>query len=134
MLTNPQKHTYNKTILIIEDEEAMLQALYDKFTFEGFYAEKAKNGREGLELIHKDTPDVIILDIIMPTMDGISFLKEIRTIPEYCTIPVIILSNLNPNDEVRYLVAKSQPAFYLIKSETKLEALLTKVKEVLHVS
>lgn len=131
MPTNPKKTTYNKTILVVEDEAAMLHALYDKFTLEGFYVEKASNGREGLEILREDKPNLILLDVIMPTMDGVSMLKEIRSNPEYNTIPIIILSNLNPNDEVLYLVARSQPAYYLIKSETKLEVLLAKVKTIL---
>lgn len=131
MPTNSKKTTYNKTILVVEDEAAMLHALFDKFTLEGFYVEKASNGREGLDILREDRPDLILLDVIMPTMDGVSMLKEIRANPEYNTIPIIILSNLNPNDEVLYLVAKSQPAYYLIKSETKLETLLAKVKLIL---
>lgn len=134
MSTNPQKHTYDKTILVVEDEVAMLHALYDKFTLEGFYVEKAKDGEDAMELIKMDKPDLILLDVIMPKMDGITFLKEIRSKAEYDGIPVIILSNLNPNDEVLYLITRSQPAYYLIKSETKLEALLTKVKSILHVT
>ncbi len=131
MPTNSKKTTYNKTILVVEDEAAMLHALYDKFTLEGFYVEKASNGREGMEILREDKPDLILLDVIMPTMDGVSMLKEVRSNPEYNAIPIIILSNLNPNDEVLYLVARSQPAYYLIKSETKLEALLAKVKSIL---
>ncbi len=133
-MANPQKHTYRKTILIVEDEEEMLHALYDKFTLEGFYVEKAKNGLEGLEKLKMDKPDLIILDVIMPTMDGVSMLKEIRGNPENSSIPVFILSNLNPNDEIMYMVAKSMPAYYLIKSETKLEMLLAKVKEALQIN
>jgi CheY-like chemotaxis protein len=90
-----------------------------------------KQAWDGMEILREDKPDLILLDVIMPTMDGVSMLKEVRSNPEYNAIPIIILSNLNPNDEVLYLVARSQPAYYLIKSETKLEALLAKVKSIL---
>ena len=129
--SNPKKTVYNKTVLIVEDETAMQNALFDKFTMEGFFVVTAKNGVDGLEQATREIPDLILLDIIMPIMDGMTLLKEIRARAPLSTVPIILLSNLNPNDEVLYTVNMLQPTYYMIKSETKLEVLIRKVKEIL---
>lgn len=129
-----QHKTYNKTILVVEDEPAMLAALHDKFTLSGFYVLKAGNGTDGLDVAEKEHPDLVILDVIMPSKDGITMMKEMRSKDGLEAVPIIILSNLNPNDEVSYLVERCQPAYYLIKSETKLEDLLNKVKSILRIT
>ena len=120
-----------KTILIIEDELPMLKALSDKFSREGFETLEAKDGEEGLAIAISKKPDLIILDIFMPVMDGKIMFEKLRTDEWGKTVPVIILTNLNPDDKTLDALMKSGPSYYFIKSKWKLEELVEKVKKEL---
>lgn len=85
----------NKTILIVEDEESLRSILMDKFRFEKFKVHGAKNGEEGLEKVMKIIPDIILLDIVMPKMNGMIMLRKMKDIVAVKDIPVIVLSNLS---------------------------------------
>ena len=122
-----------KTILIIEDELPMLKALSDKFTLEGFEILEAKDGAEGLETAISKKPDLIILDIFMPVMDGKAMFEKLRQDAWGKTVPVIILTNLNPDDKTLDQLMKNGPSYYFIKSKWKLEELVAKVKSELGV-
>jgi len=120
-----------KTILIIEDELPMLKALSDKFTLEGFEILEAKDGAEGLKVATSQKPDLIILDIFMPVMDGKVMFEKLRGDVWGKTVPVIILTNLNPDDKTLDALMKNGPSYYFIKSKWKLEELVSKVKKEL---
>ena len=120
-----------KTILIIEDELPMLKALSDKFTLEGFEIMEAKDGAEGLKVATSKKPDLIILDIFMPVMDGKTMFEKLRQDDWGKTVPVIILTNLNPDDKTLDELMKNGPSYYFIKSKWKLEELVSKVKKEL---
>lgn len=68
----------SKTILVVEDQIPILQILVYRFDSEGFNVIEAKNGKDGLELALKEHPDLILLDIILPKLDGIEMLKKLR--------------------------------------------------------
>jgi DNA-binding response OmpR family regulator len=120
-----------KTILIIEDELPMLKALSDKFTLEGFEILEAKDGAEGLKVAISKKPDLIILDIFMPVMDGKVMFEKLRADEWGQTVPVVILTNLNPDDKTLDKLMKNGPSYYFIKSKWKLEELVSKVKKEL---
>jgi DNA-binding response OmpR family regulator len=120
-----------KTILITEDELPMLKALSDKFTLEGFEILEAKDGAEGLKAAIEKKPDLIILDIFMPVMDGKAMFEKLRQDAWGKTVPVIILTNLNPDDKTLDELMKNGPSYYFIKSKWKLEELVAKVKKEL---
>lgn len=120
-----------KTILIIEDELPMLKALSDKFTLEGYEILEAKDGAEGLKIAVSKKPDLIILDIFMPVMDGKTMFEKLRQDAWGKTVPVIILTNLNPDDKTLDALMKNGPSYYFIKSKWKLEELVEKVKKEL---
>ena len=122
-----------KTILIIEDELPMLKALSDKFTLEGFEILEAKDGAEGLKVATSKKPNLIILDIFMPVMDGKTMFEKLRQDDWGKTVPVIILTNLNPDDKTLDELMKNGPSYYFIKSKWKLEELVEKVKKELEV-
>jgi DNA-binding response OmpR family regulator len=82
-----------KTILIIEDEEIIRGILQKKIEKEGFQVEVAENGEEGVEKIREVIPDIIILDIVMPIMDGFGVLEEMKKDEKIANIPVIVVSN-----------------------------------------
>lgn len=124
-MKKPQK------ILIIEDEPALLTALVDKFSHEGSSCLEAKNGEEGLAVALREHPDVILLDIIMPVMNGIMMLKKLIADNEWGkTVPVIILTNLNDAEKVSGSVTCGKYE-YLIKSDWQIEDIVKKVKEKL---
>ncbi|MFA5871436.1 MAG: response regulator [Parcubacteria group bacterium] len=123
-----------KKLLIIEDELPMLRVLSDKFTLEGFSILEARNGEEGLEIALKTKPDLIILDLFMPVMDGKSMMEKLRQDPWGKDVPIIILTNLNPDDKTLNEIIASGPAYYFIKSKWKLEDLVKKIKEELEIS
>ena len=120
-----------KTILIVEDELPMLKALSDKFALEGFEILEAKDGEEGLKTATSKKPDLIILDIFMPVMDGKVMFQKLRADEWGKTVPVIILTNLNPDDKTLDDLMKNGPSYYFIKSKWKLEELVSKVKKEL---
>lgn len=120
-------------ILIIEDELPMLKALSDKFTREGFLILEARNGEEGLATALKDKPDLIILDLFMPIMDGKAMMEELRKDDWGKKVPIVILTNLNPDDKTLNEIMASGPSYYFIKSKWQLEDLVGKVKAELNI-
>jgi DNA-binding response OmpR family regulator len=119
-------------ILIIDDEEAMRNALIDKFERAGF-AEvfTANNGEEGLASALKEHPDVILLDILMPKKDGITMLKELRMDEWGKAAKVIILTNFDTTEEMLKEVTLTEPSYYLLKSNWRIDDVIAKTKEML---
>jgi len=120
----------NKKILIAEDERAMLRALTDTFENEGFNVFGAEDGEKGLKIAFKEHPDVILIDLLMPKMDGISMLKKIREDEWGKDVPVIILTNLSDVDKIAETV-ENGISHYLVKTEWSLEEIVKKVKKLL---
>jgi DNA-binding response OmpR family regulator len=119
--------TTNKKILIIEDETAMAHALQSKLIRAGFEAEVVYNGQDGLALIQKDGYRLILLDLIMPIMDGFSVLEKIKE--KKIKTPVIVLSNLSQDEDEKRAKALGAKAFF-IKSNTSIATIVEQVKKV----
>lgn len=116
-----------KKILIVEDEMAILNVLADKFTLEGFEVAVAKNGQEGLKIALENHPDLILLDIVMPIMDGMTMLGELRKDLWGKDVSVIFLTNLS--DASRVLQSLDQGVNdYLVKSDWKIKDIVEMVK------
>ncbi len=121
-----------KKILIIEDEESILQAMIDKFSRQGFEVIKAVNGQDGLSSALTEHPDLILLDLLLPIMDGIDLLKKLRADKWGKSVPVIVLTNLSEARKVSEVVDIGIDDF-LIKTDWKLEDLVKKVEKRLGV-
>ncbi len=121
-----------KIVLIIEDEPPMLHILFDKLSESGFAVLQAKDGQEGLDTALAKHPDLILLDVLMPHMDGMTVLSKLREDDWGKNVPVILLTNVSPdgNDVIQSIV-KTQPAYYFVKSDIKLESIVEKIHEVL---
>lgn len=121
-----------KTILIVEDEEPMQIALEDILKFEGFNVLKAINGEEGLSTALREHPDLILLDILMPQMNGLAMLKKLRADVWGKNAKVIILTNY---DEKEYVATalENEAYDYFIKTDIKLTEVVQKIKEKLGV-
>jgi len=117
-------------ILIVDDEAPLRNALYDKFVREGFEVCVAKNGIEGLKMVSEKSPSLILLDIIMPVMDGLSMLQKLRKMKHGKKIPVIILTNLSDTAKIAEAI-KHGTYDYLVKSNWKLTEVVDKVRETL---
>lgn len=120
-----------KKILIIEDELAYLKLLHDQLTQKGYIVIQATDGEKGLKKIKTENPDLILLDIRMPVIDGMTMLKILRKEKIGGKTKVIMLTNLEPDEKIIGEVINNQPAYYFIKSDTKLNDLLAKIKELL---
>lgn len=119
-----------KKILIVEDEQALLDLLVEKFEAESFEVIVAVDGKKGLKKIEEEKPDLVLLDIIMPVLDGMSVLTEMRKQDWGKSIPVIVLSNLS--DEEKVAECEKQGIYeYLIKSDWQMDDVVKKVKKKL---
>lgn len=81
-----------KTILIVDDESGIIDVLTDLLVDEGYHVISANNGRQGLDQLKNGTPDLVLLDIMMPVQSGRGMLEAMRADPKYAAIPVVILS------------------------------------------
>ena len=116
-----------------EDEKSLRNALYVKLTNEGFNVLEAENGEEGLEKAFGEHPDLILLDLVMPKMDGMTMLKKLRQKNKWSkNVPVMLLSNLGGDDEKMMMeIENDKMTDYLVKSNWSLSEVVKKVKEKL---
>jgi len=117
-----------KKILIIDDEKQVIKLLKEYLKEKGYDVITAFDGQEGLEKAQKEKPDMILLDIVMPKLDGVSTLKGLKESSETRAIPVIILTNLETSDGITKSL-KEGSTDYLIKVNYTLEQLTKKIDE-----
>ena len=125
--------TDTKKILVVEDEKAILEPLTIKLEKEGFAVTQAKDGKVGLDRALEEKPDTIILDIVMPVMDGFAMLKELRRDSWGKNVPVIVLSNLSHPKQSEQAVGDNA-LIYLVKTECRLEDIIELVKSICSMS
>ncbi len=122
--------TQAKKILLIEDEKVLLNLLSDTFTDSGFEVSCAENAELGIKLALRKHPNLILLDIILPKMDGLTMLKKLRKDKWGKGVPVIVLSNLDDQKKVSEAM-KIGVYDFLVKSNVKLFDVVKQVTEVL---
>ncbi|MEH6405394.1 MAG: response regulator [Sneathiella sp.] len=88
-------------VLIIEDDASTRQLMRRVFVSEGWRVREAVNGRAGLDFVHDELPDLILLDLIMPEMDGFEFVSSLKTIPAANGVPVVVITGADLSDEDR---------------------------------
>ena len=119
-----------KKILIIEDEKILSEMYREKFVRAGFKVSIAFDAEEGLELAKKVKPDLIILDILLPRANGVSFLEKLRKIPGVSSTIVLAFSNYD-DSEMKKKALKLGAKDYLLKTNFTPEEVVKKVKEYL---
>lgn len=120
-----------KILLLIEDDQVLAQMYQTLLTNHGYIVEKRNNGEEGLEVALSEHPSLILLDIGLPKMDGMTLMHKLRNDEWGKSVPIIILTNYDTNDERLAGVIMDQPAYYLIKSNNPPEEVVEKIKEIL---
>jgi len=114
-----EENTVAQKKVCIVDDTAEIRGIYSiKFTREGFAVVTAKDGVEALQVIKEERPDVILLDIQMPVLDGLGVLKALKADSVLSKIPVVILSNVNQDDMFQKISDLGGAQYYLVKSLT----------------
>ncbi len=121
----------NIKVLVVEDEEIIRKTYADELSDSGFSVLVAGDGKEGLELALHEKPDIILLDVLMPIMDGLSMMDQLRKDQTYGKkVPIILLTNLSAGEEkIMQAIIKNEPAHYLIKSDWSLSQVIEKINE-----
>lgn len=120
-------------IAIIEDDSVISQMYRMKFEADNFDVQVAANGKEGVALVEQFNPDIILLDLQMPVMNGVDALKEIRGSDWGKTVPVLILTNLGEEEapkDIRSLGIHS----YIVKADLTPRQVAERVKDALGIS
>ncbi|MFA6429228.1 MAG: response regulator [Patescibacteria group bacterium] len=124
------KKKNHNIVILVEDDEAIVKVLMLRMRQESMNVVLARDGEEGLEACEKHRPSLVLLDLIMPKMDGITMLKELREKPWGKKIPVIVLTNLtHPEKEAE---AKALHVLdYIVKTDIEINALIERIKTII---
>jgi len=116
-----------KTILVAEDDKFYANVYRRKLELEGYNVVVAENGEIALKLIKVKAPDLILLDLIMPVMDGFAVLKQLQKDQDLANIKIIVLSNLGQDEDIEKAKALGASE-YIIKSNLSINELVDKIK------
>jgi DNA-binding response OmpR family regulator len=120
--------------VLIVDDDAFLSGIYaTKLELDGFSVVSARDGEEGVKLALKEKPDLILLDVLMPKLDGFEALKRLKADPATKAIPVIMLTNLGQKEDVEKGL-EDGAADYLIKAHFVPAEAVAKIKKVLKIT
>ena len=117
-------------VLIIEDDGFLASIYAQKLEVEGFDVSFATNGEDGLKLAQKDKPDLVLLDLLMPKMNGFEVLEAMKADASLAPIPVLVLTNLGQREDVERCI-KLGAAGYVIKAHSLPEETVNRIKEIL---
>lgn len=117
----------NETILLVEDDALLLEVLKIQIESEGFQVKTAMNGLEVLELAKKYVPNLILLDLIIPGIDGFAVLRELKADPKLAKIPVVVLSNLDNESDIKSTIALGAVE-HVIKANVKVQEIIKVIK------
>ncbi len=118
------------TILIIEDDKFLRQLIAQKLLKEGYDVSEAIDGEEGLKKVKEEKPDLVLLDLILPGIDGFEVLSQLGKDESLSQIPVIILSNLGQKEDVERGLNLGA-IDYLIKAHFTPGEIIEKIKKAL---
>jgi len=119
-----------KTILIVEDDKFLRGLIAQKLIKKGYEISEATDGEQGIKKIKEERPDLVLLDLILPGIDGFEVLTRTKTDPALAQIPVIILSNLGQSEDIDRGL-KLGATDYLIKAHFTPDEIIEKVKNAL---
>ncbi|MDP2753644.1 MAG: response regulator [Nitrospirota bacterium] len=117
-------------ILLVEDSKVVQQMYRNKLTFEQFNVLTADNGMEAIKILSQEKPDLILLDLMMPVMDGYKVLQVVKTDPRLANIPVLVFSAKGQSEEVEKALNLGA-AGYIVKATTKPNEVVEQIRKVL---
>jgi len=117
-------------VLVVEDDPLMARLYQKAFTFEGYDVLVAYDGEEGLKKTKAEKPNLVLLDIMMPKMNGLEFLDSLKAHADIKTTPVVILTNLASDKDAEVALSKGAVR-YIVKSEHDPKEVVNMVKEIL---
>lgn len=120
----------SKSILLVEDDRFLRKAAEATLRRHGFIVRTAADGEEALQRVRDEVPDLVLLDLIMPKLQGFEVLRILKQDPATKQIPVVVLSNLGQDSDVQQALQGSAAA-YSIKANLSLQDLVTQVQRVL---
>lgn len=120
-----------KKIAVVEDEESLRRVLVEWLELEGYKTVGAASGQEAVVMLPRELPDLILLDVILPELNGFEVMERLRENPATAKIPVVILSNLG-DDEQRHRASKLGAVDYLVKAEHDFPSIKRVVERVLN--
>ncbi len=123
-------HESKATILIVEDDPLMSRLYSKVFSIEGYEVITAADGEEALSAVHKNLPTLILLDVMMPKMNGLELLEKLKSDPSTKKIPVIMLTNLAGTADAEKAMTLGAVK-YIVKSEYEPKQIVGMVKEIL---
>lgn len=116
-------------VLIVEDDESLRDIYRREFELEGFTVETANDGQDGIVKMASFLPELVLLDLYMPTMSGFDVLKKVKENPVLKDIPVIVLTNINPDSQD--LLKNWGAAYFLIKADNTLRQVVERARIIL---
>ncbi len=117
-------------VLIVEDEQTLLDMYSLKLSKENFEVIKAADGQEGLEKAKSEKPDIILLDIMLPKIDGFQVLKNLREMKGFKNVPIIMLTNLGQNED-KQKGKQLGATDYLVKADTTPTDVVEKINSLI---
>lgn len=121
-----------KNILIVEDDDFFRELLKKKLTSLGFTVWEAPNGEKGVEVAKAKKPDLIILDLLLPNIDGFEVLSQVKANADTAATPIIIVSNLGQQEDIERGL-KLGAADFMIKSQFDIDQIVEKMKTILKI-
>lgn len=117
-------------ILLVEDSKVVQQMYKNKLTFEQFQVLTADNGMEAIKILSQEKPDLILLDLMMPVMDGYKVLQVVKTDPKLSDIPVLVFSAKGQSEEVEKALSLGAVG-YIVKATTKPNEVVEQIRKIL---
>lgn len=121
-----------KKILLIESDDFLADIYVAKFRQEGFKVKRASDGEQGLKILAREKPDVLLLDILLPKKDGFEVIKEIKATPGLGKLPILVISNLGQKEDIDKALSLGA-SDYFIKAHFVPSETVAKIKKLLHI-
>lgn len=115
-------------VLFVEDDPLIVKIYSTRLSADGYTVITALNGADGLRLADEEKPDLIVLDIMMPKMDGFEVLQKLRAIPSFVATPVLLYSNLGKEEERTKAIAMGATE-YIVKANISPTEMVNKIKQ-----
>lgn len=120
----------NKRVLIVEDDESLAELYAIELSNHGFEIETAVDGQDGLDQILTKKFDLVVVDLMLPKIDGLTIVESIRRSPKTKTLPIVMLSNLSEGSTVEQAL-KAGANGYLVKAQNSPSSIATEVQKFL---